>query len=375
VTATRRIADDVTLLPEILHDIGYQTIAQSANHWVSPRYGLGQGFETFYLYNTDNELFIYDVMKLAMRVAPWEVFGLREHLPSYAYVPISDMVDEAASILAARDQGRPLFLYMQPIDPHGPYQPPLRHVRAEAASFDRGDYVSYWQLIDGRRIGPEQLEVTVALYDGEITYSDAEIGRLLALLREHDLYDDALIVVTSDHGEHFMEHDLWRHSNSLYQQLVHVPLIVKYPGQQEGRVVDDWVATIDIVPTVTAMLDVECADCEGRPLEEAGSDDSRALVTYLMDFDVIVPVMRAVVANDWKLIEMRGEGAVTEELYHVASDARDEHDVREAHPDVAAALRELLDDYEATVGTDHQAETISLQPAELERLRALGYVN
>jgi len=95
VSETRRLSDDLTLLPEILQKQGYETIGESANPWVSARYGMTQGFDEFHLYNTDDELMLYDFMKLAMRLDPWDVFRLRDWLPSYAYVPFGTLVDDA----------------------------------------------------------------------------------------------------------------------------------------------------------------------------------------------------------------------------------------------------------------------------------------
>jgi arylsulfatase A-like enzyme len=310
------------------------------------------------------------------------VFRLREHLPPFAYVPIADLVDEALEILRGHDPERPLFLYLQPIDPHGPYQPPLRYVQTAGRTFGPEDYVSYWELEDGRTVTPSQRAAIVALYDGEITYTDAELGRLFTALRELDLYDPTLIIVTADHGEQFQEHDLWRHSNSLYQQLVHVPLLVKLPGQREGRVVTESVAAIDVVPTILALLDADRGDCEGRSLvdaetgaeSDAREDGSRPLFTYEMEAAEVVPAMKGVLVDGWKLVLTTEDGKTVEELYHVAADPQDTRDLRESHPEVASRLRGLLDDYEAAAGPVRAAETLELAPAELERLRALGYV-
>jgi arylsulfatase len=315
-------------------------------------------------------------MKLAMRLAPWEVFRLREHLPSYAYVPLAAMLEDTCEILRTRDHTRPLFLYMQPVDPHGPYQPPLRYIRTEGATFRREDYVSYWKLKAGVTVTPAQRAAIVALYDGAIAYADAQMGHLFDLLRERDLFDQALIIVTSDHGEQFAEHGLWRHSNSLYQQLLHVPLMVKYPGQRTGRVVDGSVSTIDVMPTVLRTLDAPCPTCEGRPLQDAqaGVDATRAIFSYLMDHDEVRPVMRGVVADGWKLVREEKHDGTTEQLFHLTDDPEDQNDVRASHPEVATRLAGLISDYEAAAGPAPTADSITLKPAELERLRALGYV-
>src|SRR5262249_33866712 len=150
------LRDDLVLLPEVLQRRGYETIAQSANPWVDRRYGLARGFGTFRLYNTDDERILYDLMKLATRLAPWQMFLLREYLPPYAKAPIRALADDATEILRTRDDSRPLFLYVQPIDPHGPYQPPPGYVEALGATLTRSDYVSYWVLGAGVTVSARQ---------------------------------------------------------------------------------------------------------------------------------------------------------------------------------------------------------------------------
>src|SRR5439155_233231 len=199
VSETRRLSQDLLLLPEVLQKQGYETIGESANPWVSARYGMTQGFDEFHLYNTDDELMLYDFMKLAMRLDPWDVFRLRDWLPSYAYVPFGTLVDEAANTLKARRSQAPLFLYLQPVDPHGPYQAPL-----------------------------------------------------------------------------------------------HVPLLVKYPNQHTPAVVDEPVASIDIMPTILRALGQGCPTCEGRPLQDAGRESAPARFAYLMGHDEVKPVIRSV---------------------------------------------------------------------------------
>jgi arylsulfatase len=375
VTESRKLREDLDLLPEMLARRGYQTLGQSANPWVSEQYGMAQGFEEFRLYNTDDQFLLYDVMKLGMRVAPWDMFRLRDFLPSYAYVPVSRLVDEASKMVRDRDVARPLFLYMQPIDPHGPYQAPLRYVRDGGEGFRREDYVSYWKLRRGVPVTPRQHEGIVALYDGAIAYTDGQLGRFFDELRAADVFDRALIVVTADHGEQFFDHELWRHSNSLYQQLLHIPLIVKYPGQKRGEVVREQVDSIDVLPTIMRTLGEDCVACEGHALQDIRTAPARPSFSYLMAHHEVRPVLRSVLSDGWKLIfAEQKDGKVIEELYHVAADPQEREDQRLARADVASRLARLLETYEAEAGPTPAADTIELGPAETQRLRALGYV-
>jgi arylsulfatase A-like enzyme len=184
-----------------------------------------------------------------------------------------------------------------------------------------------------------------------------------------------MIVITSDHGEQFHDHGLWRHSNSMYQQLLHVPLLIKYPGQKAGSVVDAPVATIDIMPTILRTLGRDCQACEGRALQDVGTAGFDApLFAYLMGRTDVRPVLRAIVANGWKLIRVQKPGVTTEELYHLESDPSEERDRRAAEPEIAAQLGHLIDTYELKAGPTPLPDTITLGVAETERLKALGYV-
>jgi arylsulfatase A-like enzyme len=374
VGINRRLSEKVNLLPEMLQEIGYHTIALSANPWVSPQYGMGQGFEEFHLYNTDNELILYDIMKLLMRLIPWEVFHFREYLPTFAYVPIGELVEDVIEILQKRDSSRPLFLYFHTVDPHGPYQPPRQFVQEEDTIQCRENFVSYWDLTPGVTINLPQREAIIARYDGEIAYTDSELGKLFHVLREFDLFDECLIIITSDHGEQFQEHELWRHSNSLYQQLLHVPLIIKYPGQIEGSVVNAWVAMVDIVPSILQLIGFNYEGFDGRSLFDEDDDVPFPIVTYRMDVEKKEPDMKGVLSQGWKLMYMTENDKVHKALYHVELDPLDTEDLSATHPEIAAELAGLLQDYEAASQSTFGSEHISLQPAEIRRLQALGYV-
>jgi arylsulfatase len=302
------------------------------------------------------------------------MFVLREQRPPYAYAPISDLVDGAIALLARSDPSRPVFLYLHTVDPHGPYQPPSRYLPADAPPPNRRDYLSYWQLLDSPSVTPAQREVVLASYDGEIAYTDAELGRLFDALRQQGLYDRAMIVVTSDHGEHFQEHGLWGHGKSLYEPLLDVPLLVKYPSQHEPRVVDARVGTIDLFPTVLRAIGEDCAACDGRPLQDVEAGDSRALLAYQMGDDEAKPVRRSILEGRFKLVRTSRDGSEQEELFDLEQDPGEQRDLRAEHPDVAARLAGRLRDYEQAAGSAPKGDPIRLAPSEVERLESLGYL-
>jgi arylsulfatase A-like enzyme len=177
------------------------------------------------------------------------------------------VVDSALAFLRSR-RGMPSFLYVHTMDPHVPYAPPAPFDRlfepypteAHPARDPRTDFKE-----------PLDRERMIAQYDGDIAFGDREFGRFLRELRALGRYQDALVVFLADHGEEFLDHGRWLHGRSLFDELVRIPLLVKFPdGRGAGTRVARQVQGIDVAPTVLEALGVPlAADLAGRPLQRA----------------------------------------------------------------------------------------------------------
>ena len=161
------------------------------------------------------------------------------------------VVDEALSWLDER-RGVPTFLYVHTMDPHVPYTPPEPfnmkyepHPTPDHPAVDpRGDYKE-----------PADLDRLIAQYDGEIAYGDREFGRFVSELKRRGLYDRALFVFMGDHGEEFLDHGQFTHGKTVFDELVHIPLVVKFPDQRDaGQRVKQQVQEVDVLPTVLQEL-------------------------------------------------------------------------------------------------------------------------
>jgi arylsulfatase A-like enzyme len=224
-------------LAERLREAGYATGAVVANRLVHAKDG---GFDQGFTYFTN----------------PPEPQGAAE------------AVDEALRFLDAR-RGLPTLLYVHTLDPHSPYSPPppfdRRFGPAPTAERPAAEPYHYRDA--------EDLERILAQYDGEIAYGDREFGRFVAALKSRGLYDRALIVFLSDHGEEFLDHGGWVHGHTLFDELVRVPLLVKYPGQRHaGRRIGRQVPLLDVLPTVLKAQGMPVPPAPalaGRPLEES----------------------------------------------------------------------------------------------------------
>jgi hypothetical protein len=161
------------------------------------------------------------------------------------------VVDSALSFLDSR-RGLPTFVYVHTMDPHVPYTPPAPFDRRFEPHPEPGH-----PGIDPRTDFKEarDRERLIAQYDGDVAYGDQEFGRFVRALKERGLYDDALIVFTADHGEEFQDHGQWLHGRSVFDELVRVPLIVKFPrGARAGTRVAQQVQEVDILPTILTSL-------------------------------------------------------------------------------------------------------------------------
>jgi arylsulfatase A-like enzyme len=184
-------------------------------------------------------------------------------------VRAAPVVDAALAWLDAR-RGHRQFLFVHTMDPHVPYTPPPPYDRLYEPHPAPGHPASDPRTATGDPLDRDRF---VAQYDGEIAYGDREFGRFIDGLKARGLYDQALIVFVSDHGEEFLDHAQWLHGRSVFDEVVRVPLIVKFPGARyRGRRVAQQVAMLDIVPTILSAMDLSvpgAPEIEGRPLQPA----------------------------------------------------------------------------------------------------------
>ena len=260
------LPDDEHTLAELLGAAGYRTFAAVANIKGGSLYGLDQGFEQF--------LEFYDTEPTTPAKSARKGGALGRLPRAEAFLPVF------REWLLELDAGEPAFLYAHVLEPHMPYDPPAKYRNLwldpdYRGRFRRGATHKLMLDLQGRVVTPGQAakqqagdgyfvieradsRAVKALYDANIRYADDVLGKLLELLRKSGLYDDAFIIVTSDHGEALWEHGRWGHSWHLYDEMLHVPLVVKFPlgsGPSDTRV-DGIVSTMDLVPTLCELLNL-----------------------------------------------------------------------------------------------------------------------
>jgi arylsulfatase A-like enzyme len=346
------LGESETTIAEVLRDHGYLTAAWVQNSHLRPVMGFGQGF-------TDYRDQQGSIRRIHRRVLPWL------HGPGRRYG---------------------FFAYLHYIDLHDPYrpEPPYDTLFGTHADVYRGVDFRRWGAFlaavrDGEKTLTEaEVEQLRALYDGQLRAIDDEIGRLLDRLRDAGLYDDALIVLTSDHGDAFMEHGFISHSAAPYEELVRVPLVVKLPGQRHaGTVVESQVRLVDVMPTILAATgiaaDVDLDGCDLMPWIAAGGRPGSAAAECTYAVIEIAeddgPPALAVRTERFKYIH-RPQGR--DELYDLAADPGERQDLAAALDEETAPLRDLA---QGLAARRAGADSMALDEKLLRELRALGYVD
>jgi arylsulfatase A-like enzyme len=371
------LAESRTTLAEILRAHGYSTAAFTAGDTLDPGFGYGQGFS---LYRT-NMLKLHDG-------------------------PMHEMGQWVA------DQRRgPFFLFWHTFEAHAPYlgtrfleevlppervEPVREAVERFAKRLRRGEVqVGRFRSILVRR---EVFEAPVleALYVGAVADTDRWVGVFLERLRALELYDRALIIFTSDHGEEFAERspDAFynAHGHNLHREMVRVPLIVKLPGQEAaGTRVAALSRGVDVMPTVLDVLRLpgspQMQGMSLRPLWESETPGSRTVFVEALEE---LREEKAIQTERYKYLVRIGPESVARwgrvhiplspmgrELYDLESDPGETSDLLEGgaspeHARVAGELDRALREHMAAQRPDSRPETIA--PAMLERLRELGYL-
>jgi arylsulfatase A-like enzyme len=249
------------------------------------------------------------------------------------------------------EQRAPWFAFLHTYQVHEPYAPPPGY---------------------RERVGSP--DTPSGSYDGEVRYTDEHLSRLLAELRRFGVLDETLIVVTSDHGEQFGEHGLRGHGNSLYDTLLHVPLLIRAPGLvPAGRRIDHPIGLIDLVPTVLELLEKRPSPwVQGVSLVPLLRGESLPPRQLFAENWGGVFAMRSTMGDEPKLMPQATAG----EMYLTAGDPLEE---RNLAPSTAPATfeyaaRRFAEHCTAPTPPPSPVQAPPLDPAVEEKLRALGYV-
>jgi arylsulfatase A-like enzyme len=322
-------------LAEVLRAAGYRTAGFVANtDYASAEVGLARGFIRFEDYTlTPGQVGWSSLLWRAIaRVAPLRAaIGYRDNLGRKKAPAIS-----AAFLRWAGRGDAPFFALLNYYDAHRPYLPPppwdTRFVTPGVAPHPR---IRHEHGSDPEP-PPERIQGAIDAYDNSIAWLDSEIGRLLDALARRGLLDSTIVIITSDHGEEFLEHGAWDHGNTLYHAGVHVPLVLLGPGLAAGARVDGPVSVRDIPATVLDLAGLAAGSpFPGRSLAVRPGGPPPAPDTVYTGVRLVprqpfwYPVSRgdlvSATAGPLRFIRNLGDG--TEELFDVVADPMERRDL------------------------------------------------
>ena len=374
-----KIDPSLITLAEILRQSGYFCEAFTGSGFVSASYGFSRGFDCY----RGSEGYKRNSAELtAAAVLEW----------------------------LGRNSDKDFFLFIHNYQPHSPYICPAPYGTAfleKKARWTRLDLMDYLGGKGGifKALPDEERRNILDLYDGEILYLDEKLIKpLMARLRELGIYDQAMIIFTSDHGEEFFEHGSWMHGQSLYEESLRVPLTIKFPrSKYRGRRVRSAVRLVDIMPTIleeqgirTKNLNLDGRDLipvvkgkekEGREFladtdwlagkQERGSEDASAEIR--LPGSVVLGEREDKLIINRPLTEKEGRifnpppGYSSTELYNLEKDAAEKTNLASHETELARRMmRKIREIYGK--GRKIRPRRIEITDQLREQLRALGYV-
>jgi arylsulfatase len=361
ITLSPRLPKAVKTLSEILQRQGYKTAAVVSNYVLQKKIGWAQGFTIY-----------DDTMNERELVRRWPE-KIAEHTTTRAIE------------LLRQFHKKQLFMWVHYQDPHGPYAPPSRfallfrelnkkprNLIVNRSFSGRGGIPSY-QVLGANR----DFYHYVSQYDGEIRYQDDHLKRLIDELKNAGLYDEALIIFSSDHGEGMGEHNYYfAHGENLYSSLTHVPLIIKYGNELSGRRTD-FVQHIDLVPTILKILGLKVdSRFRGRDLRTQGlrgreifSEMSlpRGWGGILMQFSLVIDGLKLIYTpqrDQYQLFNLKTDPYETSNLF-----TDDKH--RGQAENLKVRLNRIRK--EDFLGLRVRGRAPKYTDEELEKLKSLGY--
>lgn len=371
---TNALPDRAKTLAERLREAGFATGAFVTNSWVSAERGFDRGFDIF--------------------AEAW-------HNGGSAGTHILDrrtFRKANAWIVRQHREGRPFFAMLNLNGAHMPYTPPpdvLLGSSPRSDSSDRSERLrkiaGMWKFLGGA-LELDELDFRIMRenYEAEVHMVDQLVGKLIDRLIELGIYDETLIIVTSDHGENVGEHGRIDHLFSMYETTIHIPLVIRYPARFDaGRIDGELASQVDVMPTVLDVVGLAAEDPDVRARSLA--NPARQIHDFVIaendrpingielmeqnypDFDVttIDHRIRMLRTKRHKLI-WRSNDEI--ELFDLEADPTEEHDLAATSPQIRDAMLERLEQWMKGRRSEGGDSFQTTDPESLEELKALGYI-
>lgn len=365
-----QLPDDVVTIAEAAKEAGYYTVGYIDNINIADVFNFDQGFDEyhylapsyfFFAPESASHLTLYNQLRLVR-----ERFLSKKKWVQFYYQDATVVTDRVIGWLE-KNPDKKFFLTAHYMDPHDPYfAHPYTGEGYARVSMPSPDPALARRLSE--------------IYDDEIEFFDGQFGRLLTWLKEHGLYDETIVLLTSDHGEEFYEHEGWWHGTTLYDEQIHVPLILKPAGMDErGLVMTGLARNLDIPPTLLSLAGVSVPPAwQGSPLIDPTGSLSLVLEYVFAEEDFEGNVLAAVREPAAKLVfanKGNPRGLAERELYDLETDPGELTNLMGSRQVLESRLAARIETaqklaLESAVG----AQTGEIDEATQDRLKALGYV-
>ncbi len=381
-TKTGMLSAEIPTLAGALSDAGYYARGFANNPNIMTVFGFDRGFSDytdlkpeplFGASDASMRLALYQVMRKVFLTAEGKVRRGRLRITDF-YQPAETVTDEALRWVdsGARPKDAPFYLFLHYMDTHDPFMdynnPGVGYARARMEHPDPDKY----------------LDKMRNAYVSDIEHLDTHLARLLDGLKQRGLYDNTLIVFTADHGEEFFDHNGWWHGQTLYNEVVQVPLIVKLPGNaRAGESNGDLARLIDLAPTMLQFAgQPPVSGMSGQPLFDGQGNFSNAGIAWsYAENDFEDNILQAVRSGENTLIHANEEnprGTKPVELYDRRADPAEKANLA-GKPELAETQQQLdkvLADYRraSAENAPEPAAPAQMDAATVEQLKAIGYL-
>lgn len=389
---TQFVKDEIPLLAEVLSKCGYSTVGFTGNPWISSAFNFHRGFDHFFEFFRSNGF-------PAAYINKWKtLLFLNDHGTTHINKNFRNYIKSVK---------QPFFVFVNYMEAHQPYLPRRPFHRKFGYNKliikdllkNRKLYGNWGKVFSGElEVREEDIQVCLSLYDRQIAYLDYRIGELISFLVDEHILDNTLIIITSDHGENFGEHDfhhgkLVGHHFCLYDTLLWVPLIIRFPGIfKEGVEISSQVQLTDIFPTILSIINQETIytsnlnsknllSKEGIDLNRSAFAEYKTPPSYINSiqkhspkydfsgFDIDIKMVRT---PNFKLI-CSNNGNL--ELYNLEDDPYEQKNILELESAISAKLKDTLTEWYSGLKKDEAIELQENIDKQLEnKLRLLGYL-
>lgn len=360
-----RLDDSFLTLAEIFRNANYSTFAVQTNVLLTEYYNFHQGFQHF------DEIIKDKAEKVTAKFNSW----------------------------VAENRRKPFFAYLHFMDVHLPYEAPesfkkIFEPEKIDSVLDGATGAFEVRILNEIGLSSQDKQHFINMYDAEIRYFDHHIGQMINTLKKLDLLTNTIIVLTSDHGEEFWEHNGSEHGHTLYKELIHIPLIIKYPTQLPPKRIQNCVHLLDLTPSLLELCGIKnTLNLKGRNIILGSKNREPKKEKIFLEAIGFGAEKKGVIKDGWKLIEntgIRHEEAMdlflemtpyilTEyekgyELYDMNRDSQERHNLIDEFPQLADRLKVHLELFKSKSLGSRKPEVKDISDKKLKDLKSLGYI-